>query len=159
MILQAAMITKDAQACLAKCLESIGAVPVLILDLGSTDSTCALARSMGAKVLEGRSAAVNHHHRPTVYTWTGDLAHARNFVLGHAQADWILTIKADEYLNEGGIQAILDGIGSNPSAKCFRVSCQNRLEVRVHRRGETLPVAGGPVLPVTITSPPERITK
>lgn len=84
------MIVKNEEAVLERCLESIkGLGEIYILDTGSTDKTCEIARKYTDKVFENE------------YTWQDDFSHARNHILAKADADWILSIDADEYLEDG----------------------------------------------------------
>lgn len=86
----AVLIARDEARCITRCLESV--MPfvdrVLVLDTGSTDGTPALAAACGAEV----------HHLP----WPNDFAAARNHALDLVDADWNLTIDADEWIVSGG---------------------------------------------------------
>jgi len=88
------MIVKDAAATLDACLESVRGVvnEVVIADTGSTDSTMALARERGARVVE--------------IPWENDFAAARNRALAAVQAEWVLVLDADEILDAGAAKAI-----------------------------------------------------
>ena len=55
----------------------------IVVDTGSTDGTVALAERLGAEV--------------SYFEWIDDFSAARNFALGQARGDWILTLDADEY--------------------------------------------------------------
>jgi glycosyltransferase involved in cell wall biosynthesis len=81
-----AMIVKDEEEMLPRCLEAIHDVvdEMIIVDTGSTDRTVEIAESFGATVL---------HH-----VWTGDFAEARNISLDAATGDWFLYLDADEVL-------------------------------------------------------------
>jgi glycosyltransferase involved in cell wall biosynthesis len=83
-IVTAALIVKDEEDKLGRCLASIApwCDDVVVVDTGSTDDTVAIARAAGATVL----------HHP----WQGDFAAARNHALDNATGDWILYIDADE---------------------------------------------------------------
>ena len=87
--LAACLIVRDAATTLPRCLAGLaGRVDELIVhDTGSTDGSREIARSLGARVLEGH--------------WDDDFARARNGVLAAASADWVLSLDADE-------QALLD---------------------------------------------------
>ena len=83
-LLSACMITKDEEADIAKCIGSLSgyADEVVVYDTGSTDRTVEIARSLGAKVIEGY--------------WDDDFARARNASLQHCSGEWTLWIDADE---------------------------------------------------------------
>jgi glycosyltransferase involved in cell wall biosynthesis len=85
-LISAAMIVKDEERCLGRCLESIAGWcdEVIVVDTGSTDATVAIATSSGAHV----------HHLP----WAGDFAQARNHALDRCTGEWILYVDADEVL-------------------------------------------------------------
>ncbi|MFD2880591.1 glycosyltransferase family 2 protein [Paenibacillus rhizoplanae] len=80
---------------LARCLRSVrGAVDeIIIVDTGSTDATCSIARSFGARIID--------------YPWNGDFAAARNAGLALAQGTWILVLDADEELEPGSRDELL----------------------------------------------------
>jgi glycosyltransferase involved in cell wall biosynthesis len=84
--LGAALIVKNEQRVLARCLSSIEPVvdEIVVVDTGSTDDSVSIARSFGATVL--------------FREWDGDFSAARNFGLDHMRSQWILYIDADEYL-------------------------------------------------------------
>jgi glycosyltransferase involved in cell wall biosynthesis len=86
----AVMIAKDEARCIARCLDSVRPFVdrMLVLDTGSTDATPGLAAAAGAEV----------HHLP----WPNDFAAARNHALALADADWNLSIDADEWITAGG---------------------------------------------------------
>jgi tetratricopeptide (TPR) repeat protein len=89
MTLTLAMIVKDEEEHLGRCLEA--AAPwvdqLVVVDTGSTDRTVEIAREHGAEVL---------HH-----AWTGDFAQARNVSFEAATCDWVMYLDADEVLVEG----------------------------------------------------------
>jgi tetratricopeptide (TPR) repeat protein len=80
------MIVKNEAANLPACLDSVnGQVDELIIvDTGSTDGTCAIARQYTDRI----------YH----FTWCDDFSAARNFAIGKATGDWILSLDADEEL-------------------------------------------------------------
>lgn len=83
------MITKDEERFLQDCLESVkGYVDeIIIVDTGSSDRTCEIALSYGARV----------YHRP----WQRNFSEARNFGIDRAKGEWILVLDADETLEHG----------------------------------------------------------
>ncbi len=83
-LISACLIVKDEEKALPDCLASLDRLvdEVVIYDTGSTDSTVALARRAGAKVIEGY--------------WDDDFGRARNASLERCRGEWILWIDADE---------------------------------------------------------------
>jgi glycosyltransferase involved in cell wall biosynthesis len=97
--LSAIIITKNEEANIAGCLESLKFCDEqIVVDSGSTDRTVAIAAEHGAKV--------------TCHDWQGFGAQ-KNFALSLAQGDWVLSIDADERVSPalaGEIaRAIADG--------------------------------------------------
>lgn len=81
------MIVKNEEKNLSRCLKSISGIvdEIIVVDTGSTDSTCYIARQYGA---------ILHH-----FLWNDNFSDARNSSLDHAQGDWILFLDADEELS------------------------------------------------------------
>ncbi|MBP2644566.1 MAG: glycosyl transferase family 2 [Firmicutes bacterium] len=80
------MIVKDEGKNLRRCLQSVSTVvdEIIIVDTGSTDNTCEIAREFGA--------LVEH------FVWTDSFGDARNRSLELATGDWVLVLDADEEL-------------------------------------------------------------
>jgi len=90
-----ALIVKDEEGCIERCLKSVEeADEIVVVDTGSTDHTCDIVRQYTDKCYQGE------------YVWNDDFAEARNIALGHCTTDWILSIDADEVLDEGGVDRI-----------------------------------------------------
>ncbi|MBB5192025.1 glycosyltransferase involved in cell wall biosynthesis [Silvimonas terrae] len=82
MRLSVILITKNEAANLRACIESVAfADQIVVVDSGSTDGTVALARELGATVLET--------------DWPG-FGPQKNRALDLADGDWVLSIDADE---------------------------------------------------------------
>jgi glycosyltransferase involved in cell wall biosynthesis len=83
------MIARDEARAIGRALES--ARPhvdrMIVLDTGSTDATCDLARAAGAETHD--------------VAWCDDFAAARNAALAHSDADWNLILDADEWIANG----------------------------------------------------------
>lgn len=85
MSLSVIVITKNEEAAIGRCLDSVRwADEIVVLDSGSTDRTAEIARSAGARV------TVDAH-------WPG-FGPQKNRVLALATGDWVLSIDADEWL-------------------------------------------------------------
>ena len=137
-IVTAALIARDEQEHLPRCLASIVDLvdEIVVVDTGSSDGTVAIARAYGAKVVET--------------TWDDDFAAARNVALAHAAGRWILSIDADEWvapisranlhaqLGDGGAYRVLlrPARGHTPYRECrlFRNLPRTRFEGRIHER-------------------------
>ncbi len=91
------LITKNEAHNVADCLTSVAfADEWVVLDSGSTDATCQIARSMGARVVEGGD-------------WPG-FGVQKGRALALARGDWVLSIDADERVSAplaARIQAVL----------------------------------------------------
>lgn len=88
------MIVRDEERFLRPCLESVRGVvdEMVVVDTGSRDSTVAIAKEFGARVLE--------------YAWNDDFAAARNQALRAAKGRWMLALDADERLDAGSASHI-----------------------------------------------------
>jgi glycosyltransferase involved in cell wall biosynthesis len=126
-LISAALIVKNEQERLGRCLSSIRDVvdEIVIVDTGSTDDTVAIAESFGAVVL----------HRP----WDGNFSAARNCALDAVRAPTVLYIDADEYLEFGTRAAIETALNGPGDHVAWRLSFTQRpgftpyMEYRVWR--------------------------
>ena len=82
--LSLAMIVKDEEQCIKRCLDSVVDLvdEIVIVDTGSTDKTIEICRSYNAQVFP--------------YPWNNNFAEARNFGLDKVTGDWVLWLDADE---------------------------------------------------------------
>ncbi len=87
--LSLALIAKNEERCLARCLRSVESLvdEIVFVDTGSTDDTISIARQFNAKV--------------SGFPWINDFSAARNFALEKTTGDWILVLDADEHASEG----------------------------------------------------------
>ena len=65
---------------------------MIVLDTGSADETREIAAANGAEVFR--------------FAWCDDFGAARNAALAHSDADWNLVLDADEWIEDGGAQAL-----------------------------------------------------
>lgn len=100
------VITRNEAQRLPTCLKSVAfADEIVVVDSGSSDGTPALARSLGARVIETAD-------------WPG-FGPQKQRALHAATGDWVLSIDADEWVDgelAAGIQAVLAGAASSAAA-------------------------------------------
>ena len=139
--ISACLIVRNEALVLDRCLSSLaGAVDkIVVVDTGSTDATPEIAVSFGARVCR--------------YEWRNDFSAARNVALAAASCEWILTIDADEYLDEGA-QAQVRAVVERTDADGILVTVRNLLAaddliqstesriVRLFRRHDDVRFAG-----------------
>lgn len=91
---------------IAKCLKAAHAVAdeIVVIDSGSTDNTVEVCKAHGARVI--------------THPWSGYSAQ-KNFGNDQASFDWILSLDADEVLDETLIQSILKWKHA-PQPACFK---------------------------------------
>jgi GT2 family glycosyltransferase/tetratricopeptide (TPR) repeat protein len=112
-LLSVCLIVKDEEAMLGACLESVAGVAdeVVVYDTGSTDRTVEIARSMGARVIEGY--------------WDDSFSRARNAALSLACGTWVLSLDADERLL-GNFEVLRAQIGDARSEiEAYLVAIEN----------------------------------
>lgn len=102
------LITKNEEANLKDCLESISfANEIIIVDSQSTDQTINIAKSYGAKV-------------EITSDWPG-FGPQKNRALNLATQDWVLSIDADERVTPELKKEILGVIDSSNSKDCYAI--------------------------------------
>lgn len=94
MKLSAVLIVKNEKDHIKDVLSSLAGVDeIVVVDTGSLDNTVELAKEFTDKVF-------------TDYEWNDDFAAARNHALSKATGDWVISIDADETMEDGGIEKI-----------------------------------------------------
>ena len=85
--LSVCMIVQNAEKTLEIALASLDGVydELIVVDGGSTDSTCEIALRYGAKVINS--------------AWTGNFSDQRNVSLKEVKTDWVFNIDADEFID------------------------------------------------------------
>ena len=84
------LIARDEASVIGRCLASLQPLDLdelIVVDTGSSDDTCEIAKTYGAKI--------------AFFKWVNDYAAARNFAESLATGDYILWIDADEELIAG----------------------------------------------------------
>lgn len=90
--LSAIIIARNEAAHIAECLDSVAFCDErIVVDGGSTDATVTIARDKGARI--------------ATHDWRG-FGEQKNFALSLAQADWVLSIDADERVSPALASAI-----------------------------------------------------
>jgi len=86
MKISACLIARNEERNLLRCLKSVAPLvdEILLVDSGSTDGTCDIARQFGARVVRQE--------------WLGYVGQ-KNAALDHAQHAWVLSIDADEEIS------------------------------------------------------------
>lgn len=108
MKLSVIIITRNEEAHIGACLDSVAfADEFIVLDSGSTDQTCDIARKRGALV----SVSTD---------WPG-FGPQKNRVLDMATGDWVLSIDADERVTPQLAQAIKQELLA-PKADAYRIA-------------------------------------
>ena len=92
--LSVCMMVQNSEKTLALALESLSEVydDLIIVDGGSTDSTCQIALSYGAKIIYSR--------------WKGNHAEQRNVYLKEVKTDWVFVIDSDEFIDKKTLSRI-----------------------------------------------------
>ncbi len=94
MKISACLIVKNEKDHIRKVSESLsGFDEIVVCDTGSVDNTVEIAKEYTDRVF-------------TDYVWNDDYAEARNHALSKCKGDWVLSIDADEFLEEQGLEKI-----------------------------------------------------
>jgi glycosyltransferase involved in cell wall biosynthesis len=97
MTITVALIVKDEERTLGRCLESVaGAVDeIVVVDTGSTDATKEIARRYTDRLYD--------------FEWRQDFAAARQYAFDRATSDWIAWVDADDVVRHAGsIRPLID---------------------------------------------------
>jgi glycosyltransferase involved in cell wall biosynthesis len=107
--ISAILITYNEQSDLAEALLSLRGVAdeIVVVDSGSADRTCEIARGLGARVVS----------RPFT-----NFAEQKNFAAGQAAHDWALSLDADERLSSELRESIIGWKQSNPEYVAYRMN-------------------------------------
>jgi len=106
-MLSALIITRDEEDVIGQCLDLLQwADERVVIDSGSTDATCEIARAHGARVIHN--------------AWPGYGAQ-RNFGGEQCRGDWILAVDADEEVTPDLARAIQDTLSSDPEYEVFKI--------------------------------------
>lgn len=113
MHLSVIVITHNEQANIGDCLKRLDfADEIIVVDSVSTDHTADLARACGAQV-------------HVTQDWPG-FGPQKNRALALAQGQWVLSLDADERVNEALRDEILAAIGADKQAAAYRIPRRSR---------------------------------
>lgn len=105
--ISAVVICQDEAGHIGDCLDSLAWCDErIVVDSGSSDSTLDIVKARGATAL--------HHD------WPGYVAQ-KNWALGQASSDWLLSLDADERCTEGLRTAIEAALAGDPAENGFAV--------------------------------------
>ena len=106
--LSVTIITKNEEAAIVACLESIAwADEIIVVDSGSTDKTIEICKAHGANVHSSRE-------------WPG-FGPQKNLALSLASHDWVLSIDADERVSSNLRDEIQQVLSLNLQNTAFRI--------------------------------------
>ena len=110
--ISATIITHNEAASIARAIRSLDcADEILVVDSGSTDETVKIASELGARTI--------------LHPWEG-FVNQKNFAVHEAQHEWILSLDADEELNEDARAAVREWKQSTPTAEAYRFARRAR---------------------------------
>lgn len=97
---------------------------MIVVDTGSDDGTADIARAHGAKVFS--------------FDWCDDFSLARNFSLGMATGDWVMSLDIDEIIDPKDFPRLRESLRKGPA--CYQLPQWNYYDDSRHM--EWQPVAG-----------------
>jgi glycosyltransferase involved in cell wall biosynthesis len=125
MTLSVAIVSLNEEANLGRTLESVKwADEIVVVDSGSTDRTCEIARQFGAKVI--------------VEPWRGYVAQ-KQYAIELCTKDWVLLLDADEEVSPGLAEEIRAAIASPNPANGYKLPRKNLFLGRWIRHGGFYP--------------------
>ncbi len=125
MPLSVAIVSLNEEVNLGRTLESVKwADEIVVVDSGSTDRTCEIARRYGAKVV--------------VEPWRGYAAQ-KNFAIEHCTQTWVLSLDADEQISPALAQEMRDVLSDPNALDGYRVPRLNLFLGRALRHGGFYP--------------------
>ena len=125
MTISVAIVAMDEEANIGRTLASVGwADEIVLVDSGSKDRTCAIARERGARVV--------------VEAWRGYVAQ-KQFAIELCTKDWVLLLDADEEVSPGLAEEIRTAIAGPNPASGYKLPRKNLFLGRWIRHGGFYP--------------------
>jgi len=119
------VITLNEESNIARCLESVQwSDDIIVIDSGSSDATCNIARNLGAKVIHN--------------DWPG-FGKQKQFASTQARHDWVLSLDADEWLTEILSNELVKLIASPPRHHVYKIRRRHYFMGRLLRHGIAYP--------------------
>lgn len=117
------VIAKNEEASIGRCLRSAAAIAdeIVVVDGDSTDRTVEIARSLGAKILQPAD-------------WPG-FGPQKQRAQAAASGEWILSLDADEWIEEGLVREIEAVLRDPAAAAGYRIPRRNRFIGEIVRHG------------------------
>jgi glycosyltransferase involved in cell wall biosynthesis len=116
------VITKNEEASIARCLGSVSfADDIVVVDSGSTDRTVEIARAHGANVVSTND-------------WPG-FGPQKSRALDLARSDWVLSLDADEWIEESFVPTVKRAIADPNAPDAYRMSRRSRFCGKIIRHG------------------------
>jgi glycosyltransferase involved in cell wall biosynthesis len=123
--LSVALVAMNEEANIGRTLASVRwADEIILVDSGSTDRTCEIARECGAKVI--------------VEPWRGYVSQ-KNFAIDHCTQPWVLSLDADEEVSPGLADEICSAIADPNALSAYWLPRKNLFLGRWIRRGGFFP--------------------
>src|SRR5258706_4450888 len=111
MTISVAIVAMDEQANIGRTLASVRwADEIVLVDSGSKDRTCEIAREHGSRVV--------------VEPWRGYVAQ-KQYAIELCTKDWVLLLDADEEVSPGLAEEILAAIASPNAASGYKLPAQH----------------------------------
>src|SRR5260370_3516007 len=125
MTISVAIVAMDEEANIGRTLASVGwADEIVLVDSGSKDRTCEIAREHGARVI--------------VEPWRGYVAQ-KQYAIELCTKDWVLLLDADEEVSPGLAEEIRGAIASPNAAPGYTLRRKNLFLGRWIRHGGFFP--------------------
>jgi len=100
MKLSVAIICRDNEDTIERCLKSVEGAEIVVVDTGSKDKT---------KEICAKYAQVHD------FVWCDDFSKARNFAIEKCTGDWVLILDSDEWVDLDEVYSVLEGAEDHDS--------------------------------------------